>query len=310
MVRGSLEGEGFAYYVDELRKSTIDPYAAYRVYERSWNVPAKDAALLRRATIRLIEADPWFLATAMPHFLHALKTDDLERLTPFVGAGPARKAAPLLRATLWYHGRRGPYHADRTGRTQLRKALLFLEQVPAKQRHQSWHEMLVGCYRVLDYAKYKRAVPRLLQLTPPNWRAAQLHDFLNVLAKKNDWKTYDQYRREWDQLPPGHHACECYLNAVHTDDGLRAAAAGKWEAVPASLDKAASVRGCPHLNSGGVRLDLVQLLVAKRKHLQPARKYLERAAAFEHGAEKVAKLRQRLDRIENGRATSKSTSRA
>src|SRR5262245_60890392 len=83
MGKGALEAEGFAHYVAELRRSSTDPYFAYRVYEKSWNVPPKDAALLRRATVRLIEADPWFLATAMPHFLHSLQTEDLERLTKF-----------------------------------------------------------------------------------------------------------------------------------------------------------------------------------------------------------------------------------
>lgn len=298
MGRGALEADGFAYYVAELRKGSVDPYFAYRVYEKSWNVPPKDSALLRRATIRLIEADPWFLATAMPHFLQSLKTEDLERLTEFVGAGPARKAAPMLRAMLWYHGRRGPYHVDRTGRTQLRKALSFLQQVPKNQRDQSWHEMLVGCYRALDYAQYKRAVPKLLKVTSPDWRAASLHNFLDVLTSKKDWKVYDRYRREWDRLPPGHHACECYVNAVHTDDGLRAAAAGQWDLIPDALTKAASVRGCPHLNSGGVRLDLVGVLLSKKKHLGPAREYLARAAAFGHSAEKVATLRSQLDKLE------------
>jgi hypothetical protein len=298
MGRGQLEGEGFAYYVGELRKGTADPYVAYRVYEKSWNVPPKQRALLRRATIKLIKSDPWFLATAMPHFLDALKTEDLEQLTEFVGAGPAHKAAPMLRAVLWYHGRRGPFHPDKAGRTQLRRALSFLQQVPTMQRDHSWHEMLVGCYRVLDYTKYKRAFPKLLELTSPNWRAAGLHAFLDVLTSKRDWKAYDTFRPEWDRLPPGHHACECYVNSVYTDDGLRAAAAGQWEAIPEALTKAASVRGCPHLNSGGVRLDLVRLLLTKKKQLGAAREYLDRAGTFEHGTADVAKLRKRLDQLE------------
>jgi hypothetical protein len=298
MGRGQLEPEGFAYYVGELRKGAKDPYFAYRVYEKSWQVPPNEAALLRHATMRLIESDPWFLATAMPHFLHALKTEDLERLTEFVGAGPARKAAPMLRAMLWYHGRKGPFHPDKAGRTQLQRALSFLQKVPTKQRDLSWHEMLVGCYRVLDYAKYKQAFPKLLNLTSPNWRASVLHNFLNVLTSKSDWKSYDKYRPEWDRLPPGHHACECYVNAVYTDDGLRAAAAGQWDAIPATLAKAASVRGCPHLNSGAVRLDLVRLLLAKKKQLGPAREYLDRVAAFEHGTAAVTKLRSKVEALE------------
>ena len=298
MGRGQLEAEGFAYYVGELRKGTTDPYFAYRVYEKSWHVPRSESALLRRATIRLIESDPWFLATATPHFLNVLTTADLVRLTEFVGAGRARKAAAMLRAMLWYHGRRGPFHPDKAGRKQLRKALSFLQLVPTKQRDHSWHEMVVGCYRVLNYAKYKRAFPKLLELTSPDWRAAELHGFLDELVSKSDWKSYDKYRPEWDRLPPGHHACECYVNALHTGDGLRAAAAGRWDVIPVALAKASSVRGCPHLNTGCVRLDLVRLLLARKKQLGPAREYLDRVAAFENRNADVAKLRKRLDDLE------------
>ncbi|HSD89265.1 MAG TPA: hypothetical protein VLB44_17170 [Kofleriaceae bacterium] len=77
MGRGALDADWFAYYVAELRKGSADPYFAYRVYEKSWNVPPRDSALLRRATIRLIEADSWFLATAMVATLRS-QLDKLE----------------------------------------------------------------------------------------------------------------------------------------------------------------------------------------------------------------------------------------
>ncbi len=122
-----------------------------------------------------------------------------------------------------------------------------------------------------------------------------MHDFLNRVAAKRDWQTYDVYRREWDQLGPGHHACECYVNDVYTNDGLRAAAARKWDAVPEALARAGAVRGCPHLNTGGLRLDLVRLLVSRRKQLDVARAYLDRAAGFEAAGKEIAALRRKLD---------------
>src|SRR5690349_8734087 len=103
-MKSTLEADGFAFYVGELRRGATDPYFAYRVYEKSWQLESGDAALLRGATIRLIETDPWFLATAMPHLLRSLEMEDLERLTPFVGAGPARHVTAMLRAMLWFHG--------------------------------------------------------------------------------------------------------------------------------------------------------------------------------------------------------------
>ncbi len=292
-----LKGQGISFYIDQVKKGSTEPYFAYRLYEQSWLVPAADEELLRRATSRLIEADPWFLATAMPYFLHSLHTEDLKRLTPFVGAGQSRGAAAVLRAVLWHHGRAGRFPTDRAGRAQLRVCLSFLTQVPRKQRELAWHEMRVGCYRVLDYTRYKRTFPSLYALTSPEWRAAPLISFLNTVRSKKDWKTYDRVRREWARLPPSAHVCECDVNQLHTNDGLRAIAQGDWEAVAASLTKAAEVRGCPHLNSNGFRLDVVEALVAKKKLLAPARAYLERAAQSPDGKTKLKPLQQKLERL-------------
>src|SRR5262245_48704654 len=160
MRENELEYAGLSFYLDELRRGSTDPYIAYRVLEKSWFVSRKDTPLLRSATVRLIESDPWFLATVMPYSLNALEVEDLERLTPFVGAGAAPGAMATLRAILWYYGRGGPYHSDRAGRAMLKRALGFLQQVPAEQRDATWHEMLVTCYRTLDYSEYKRAFPK------------------------------------------------------------------------------------------------------------------------------------------------------
>lgn len=155
--------------------------------------------------------------------------------------------------------------------------------------------MAVGCYRVLDYEKYKRAFGPLHSLTAPEWRASGLSGFLDVLASKEDWKAYDRYRREWDRLPPDHHACECYLNALHTNDGLRAAASGQWTEVAAALTRSAAVRGCPHLNRGGLRLDLVRLLVAQKHELDAAHEYLKRAEGYDGRDQKtIRSLRAKL----------------
>jgi hypothetical protein len=290
--------EGFASYAAALRRGSEDPYVAYRIYEQHWMIGGKDAKqILRRATVRLLETDPWFLATAMPYFLDGLQTSDLHRLTPFVGAGPARKAASYLRAVLWYNARKGPHSPDRAGLVQLRRALEFLDGVPSGQRDHRWHEMVVGCYRALDFRRYKAAFARLHEITEPQDRAFNLIQFLGVIADKKDWVTYDQYRPEWDRLPAAHHACECYLNDLHTLDGLRAAARADWGNIPAALEKAAAVRGCPHLNTNGFKLGLVRLLVRHRKQLGACRTYLNRAAAFRSGDKQLAALRRRLDAL-------------
>src|SRR5687768_4727147 len=103
MPAGAIARKGYAYYADQLRKGTSDPYVAFRVYDKAWLCLSPDDELLRRATVQLIESDPWFLVTATPQFLHALRTEDLKRLTPLVGSGPASAYAAMLRSILWYH---------------------------------------------------------------------------------------------------------------------------------------------------------------------------------------------------------------
>jgi hypothetical protein len=288
-----LQSQGLAFYVDRLRQGATDPYVAYRVFDRSWSLHRKDIDLLRLATRQLVMADPWFLATAIPH-LRGLRAEDLELLTPFVGAGPARGAAPMLRARLWYFGGGALYRKDRAARAQLKRALALLQQVKRPQRGQEWHEMVVGCYRVLDYDRYIRAVAALLRATTPEWRADPLCRVLRVAASRKDWSTYDRYRRDWERLPPNHHGCECAINDVSTCDGLRAVAARQWDAIPDALRSAAAVRGCPHLNTGGLRLDLARVLVARRKHLDEVAAYLERAKQFPAGAKEAEKLRRQI----------------
>jgi hypothetical protein len=82
---------------------------------------------------------------------------------------------------------------------------------------------------------------------------------------------------------------------VYTNDGLRAVAAKKWDAIPEALTKAGAVHGCPHLNTAGPRLDLVRMLITKRKQLDAARAYLDAVAGFEDGSKDVAALRKKLD---------------
>jgi hypothetical protein len=264
------------------------------VFEDGWQVD-RGEDLARQVTIQLIETDPWFLAAAMPTHLHALERADLEHLTLAVGAGPASEYAAQLRAKLWYHSNRAVHRVDDPdAHAQLQRALAFLEDVPRAQRGREWQEMLVGCCRVLDYERYKVAFDGLLAATSPEWRASPLLDLLRTVAARADWETYDRYRTEWARLPRGHHACECYTNHLHTCDGLRSAAAGDWDAIPEWLAMAGDVRGCAHLNSFGLRLELVRVLVGEQRHLGPAREYLRRAAEFcKH--DKLEELQQALE---------------
>jgi hypothetical protein len=270
-----LESVAFKHYIEELRRGSRDPYLAFRVYERPWEL--RDGGLARALAVLLVESDPWFLASATPGAIHALELADLERLTPLVGGGAASEYAAYLRAKLWFEatGPRRPA-AD----TQLRRALEFLLEVPVEQRRVDWHEMLVGCYEVLDHDRYKEAFAALFEETSPEWRASPLVSFLRNVAARADWDAFDRFRPEWNRLPANVSMCACNANDVYTCDGHRALALEQWDAIDGALRAATPTRGCAHLNSYGARLGLARKLVEQRRNLQAVRAYLEQALKF------------------------------
>jgi hypothetical protein len=169
--------KGHAYYAQSVRDGSMDTYAAYRLTEGFYNGERCDPEV-RKATMHLLEHDPWFLATSMTRELSSLTTEDLETITPLIGVGPAQEYAAMLRGILWHEARRGPYHPDAIGLVQLQRSLDYFLKVPLQQRESEWHRMVVACYHKLDYQKYKRAFATLFATTDPDWRSSQLHQFL------------------------------------------------------------------------------------------------------------------------------------
>lgn len=296
MLSHDLISQAHAAYAARVQKDPKDTYAAYRLMEQSWQLPLE---LVRAALVRLLETDPWFLTAMQNHALRALTTEDIERVSPFVGAGLPAGITARLRAQLWYGARRGPYHPDEAGLLQLQTALEHFLQVPDAERDQEWHRMVVDCYYHVDYDQYKQAIPALLAASEPNWRGAHLSQVLKNAAKRSDWALYDQYRPAWDLLPPSRHICQCKVNSLYTNDGLRAIAAGHWAVIPAALTKAAAVTGCPHLNTGGLSLSLVEQLIDVGQYLDEARAYLQVAMKFEshRGNNEVIVLAEKLEAV-------------
>lgn len=284
--------QAYEAYAARLQEDPKDTYAARSLMEQFWHV---SRGTLRAAAKCLLMADPWFLAGMHTHGLQHLTTEDIEHVTPFVGAGLPAGTAARLRAQLWYSARRGEFHPDAAGLIQLKTALGYLQKVPKAERDGEWQRMVVGCYLKLDYAKYKRAFPKLLAVAESHWRATDINRFLDNVAKRKDWVTYDRYRPLWDKLPPQSSRDDYYHNTIYTNDGLRAIAAKNWTAVPAALTNAADITACPH----GMNLSLVELLVAKRKYLDEARAYLEVAMKFESfgGNKEVIALRKKLEAV-------------
>ena len=274
-----FEADAFDRYADRIRRGETDVYAAFRIFDRHWSLRCADRRhLMRKAALLLIDDDPWFLATSFATFLReCLTRRDIERLTPRVGAGLPAGAAAYLRAKLWFHA----IVPSRRDKTATRQTLAFLRKVPRQYRRLGWLDMTAGCHqRSGNWREYTRVFPRLLEATESDWQSSPLRTMLENAARQRDWRTYDRWRRAWDKLPPTRHQCECYKNAVATLDGIRAFAARRWDEIPQHLATASDVTGCAHLNTGGFRMDLVQLLVRRRKHLDACRAYLERAARF------------------------------
>jgi len=271
-------GEAFEQYVERIRRGEQDLYAAYRVYEHAYLLRG-ERNVGRRASLLLLEHDPWFLVGAMPYFLgDTLTAADVERLTPLVARGLPAGLAALVRARLWFYA-----HPIRTkpDRARLRRIQAQLARVPRSHRDADWFRMMADTQRRLgDWAGYKRLFPRLYDATECGWRSSVLRDVLAEATRHKDLRTYDRWRRVLADQPPSAHTCECHKNKVANLDGLRAIAARRWDEVPGHLARAADVAGCPHLNSGGLDLALVEVLARRRRYPDECRRYLETARSF------------------------------
>jgi hypothetical protein len=306
-----LEARAFNHYVEIIRSGKRDAYAAFRVYERYFKIPGSQAdriPVLRKAVLILLEEDPWFVASDALFVSDAgLSFDDVKRLAPTL-ARAGGKSVAYLQARLWFHGAGGRWRPD--PKPGLRKAMQLLAKVPARQRGHDWVKMLTECHeRLGNWREYARWFPRLLAATEPEWRTAPLLDMLRFAARCEQWRAYDRWRREWDQLPSRRHSCECETNDVGTFDGLRAVAAKRWDEIPSHLAAAAAVRGgCPHLNSYGFRLELVRALLKKNRHLDACSDYLTRGAHFASSPES-SQLRQQIGQALLMRARPRSAPR-
>jgi hypothetical protein len=271
-------GDAFEVYVERIRRGESDLYAAYRVYEHAYRLH-DDRATARRAVVLLLENDPWFLVGAMPYFLDvALTGADVERLTPIVARGLPAGLAALVRARLWFYSNS---IRSKPNRARLRKVQGRLSRVPCSHRGGDWFRMMGDTQRRLgDWDGYKRLFPRLYAATECGWRSVALRDVLEESARHKDFRTYDRWRRVVRDQPASAYTCECHKNTIANLDGLRAIAADRWDEVPQHLDKALDVAGCPHLNSGGLDLRLVEAAVKRKRCPEASRRYLERARSF------------------------------
>lgn len=291
----ALHDQGFDLYLSRIRSGADDVYAAYRICEHSFllrNFRDK-RKIVRRAIKILVKADPYSLVTAIMPTLDDLRDADIEELCDGMSIDDPGAAA-YLKGRLWYSARCPG--SDKNQR-RLAKALAWLEIVSERYRETGWYEMVSDCLQNLDYKRYRDHFQKLLARVDPEWQVSHLAQFLEEAVNHGDWASYRRYRAVWDALPKHAHMCSCHQHEVANLEGLRALQEDCVAEIPPLLEQAMDIHGCPHLNTGGVALKLVSILIDRKLHPDACRTYLTEARKFGH-PERTEALWSRL--VEGG----------
>jgi hypothetical protein len=287
-----LERRALEFYAEQVRNGSEELYYHYRVYEKYFMLPkpADGSELLRRATLKIFTSDPFAYAGTFPFVIDRLEESDLEQIAEAITFGGDEAAARLLRGQMWADA--AGHGDDRTAFAE--RAVAELEAVPEELRSHDYWEKLARCYRKVDYEKFKTVVPRVLASQKPERQAYDLINALVTAGHRNDWTTYDEWRARWDTLPQNANFCDCYFNDLATLDGLRALHDADVARAAECLEASTRVRGCPHLNSGGAELKLVEALIDRKDLAAECEAYLDFCDRMAGEREKTAELRARL----------------
>jgi hypothetical protein len=155
---------------------------------------------------------------------------------------------------------------------------------------------------------FARTLPKALASREPEWRGRDLLHGLEEAIKHEDWDAYAEWRELWAALPQNAHLCECYVNHLFTYDGLVALHHNQLTTIPTLLRQALEVRGCPHLNSGGPDMDLVEALVDRGVLLDHAAAYVDSSARLFGENSSLPRVRERLRVARGSRADPDSPS--
>lgn len=270
----------FKSYVERVRVAD-DAYAAYRVLERFWKVPAEDEALVRKAFLVLIDADPCFALSRILNGVEMLELEDVQRLLTTLTLADASTTA-FARARIGHQ-----FGAQRPDPLPdlLRDVEQHLNAVDESLRDKEWHTMLSDCLGVNDYERYVAHLDTLFASVDVQWHAHHLSRALRAVCARKDWPRYRGLRARWDALPKSAHFCECQINHLYNMDGLEALASEQLDGIAELLHKALDVRGCPHLNSGGPDLSLAAALIGRALFLDACRTHLVEARRFSHNTD-------------------------
>ncbi len=287
----ALERRALEFYAKKIREGSDELYYHYRFYEKHFMLRdlEDEDELLRIAILRIFKSDPYAYAGTFPFSVDLLNETEIEEIAASITFGGDEGAARLLRGHLW---------ADAAGHGEGReafaeRAVAELEAVPDQLRSHEYWEKLARCYRKLDYEKFKSVVPTLLSAQQPERLPYDLINALVTAGGKQDWPTYDEWRARWNTLPQNANFCDCYFNDLATLDGLRALHDGAVAKAVDCMEASTRVRGCPHLNSGGAELKLVEALLDRKELTSECEAYLDFCDRMAK-TEKTSELRARL----------------
>lgn len=294
-VKMSISNKAWRKYVDEVRSDPTNLYFCVRLLEKAYLLQSDPDGieLMRKAAMTVYKFDPLAYVTIYPFAVDMFSDDELEELTNALSVDGDDDLTNYLRGKLWSDLARNKESSNSCAR----RGYEFLAKVSSdfSASEPEYLQALAECCRLTDYDAYKAIIGRLLDSREPEWRGHVLIDVLDTTVSHGDWGAYDSWRLEWDLLPVNAHLCECSQNRLRTFDGLRALASEDLRSIPDLLREAVAVRGCPHLNSGAAKMDLVEQLIERKIFLSESLAYVEACKQFCVGDERIEPLRQRIE---------------
>lgn len=262
------------HYIASAKHRDADAYSCYRAIER--HNRTLDAASRVRCLKRLIKLDPYCLLIPATVDLHALSERDARSLECHIVLDDL-DAQNFARGKL--------FHAVGTkarppSKVALQRSIQYLQKIAEDRRDSDTYLMLIQAYEETEPLQGIKYYQPFLNSHAPEWRGFPLIMILEPLVAREDFETYARFHGLFYTLPENAHICECYFNNFHSWEGIWELRQGHLDEVRNHLQRSQSVRGCPHLNSGGFEFSLVEKLVEAKMLLPEVRSYLQVARNF------------------------------
>lgn len=262
------------HYIASAKQRNADAYSCYRAIER--HDRTLDAASRARCLKRLIKLDPYCLLVPATIDLHALSEKDASILERHIVLEDI-DAQNFARGKVF---NAVGIKSKPPSSAALQRSIQYLLKISEDRRDSDTYLMLIRGYEQTEPSLGVRYYEPFLNSYAPEWRAFPLIIVLRPVVVRGDFETYERFRGFFYTLPENAHICECYYNSFHNWEGIWELSRGRSDEVRNHLQRSQSVRGCPHLNSGGFELSLVEKLLEAKMLLPEVRSYLHVAAKF------------------------------